>query len=107
MKLGGIEIIFLHRRAERQNIIAGSYGFIAKFGIIAVNEINIVLFADSVQQPAFQVFEVVPAHMWYQIPGREFFNLCIKNTQAGSVSLFGIAAHKLLAQANTQGGLCK
>lgn len=67
MKLGGIEVLLLQCCTERFHIVAQGRGVFARFGIIRMYEVNILVFHCGSENSPFQMINGVPPHMGHLV----------------------------------------
>ena len=129
MKLRSEEVVLLHSGTEGVDIFSNGYGIRAYGYIEAVNEVdegrpspppNLPPRREAFFTPIAPLLlgggvgrggcNCVPAHMRYLVfvtCRNEALHFCVKYAKAIHVSLFGMSAHQLLPDANSQNGLCE
>src|SRR5690554_2268517 len=111
VKLGGEKIVFLEGSTKGQEVVGAGSGMRPQGRIVTVHKIYVSAFHALVEQIAFQIADLVPAHVWnLKIVGvgpgqNKFANGRVKDAQTVNRPFFTVTAHELHAQTNPQYGL--
>lgn len=105
MKLCGIEVVALHRRAERHSKLSDGYRVGANRSVVTMHIIDIAAIGNAFKQPALaHSRDSVPTHLWNFEALRRLktLDVDIKDAEAIAVALLRMAAHQLLPDTHTK-----